>query len=164
MMLEKLVFAWVVVGWLAVPSLPAWAATPQEEAFKKIEEEVERTRKQHEQWLEDYKRYREDQKRVLASHAMARQREAELKQYQEAKVSAELASAKSAREIKALKKALRESKVRLELAERERQAELLKLSEEDEQLRKRREEHDKAVEELRKQGKLGGEIQFGMDI
>lgn len=165
MVIEKIVLAWVVAGLMATTSLAAWAAPSQEEVFKEMQEVAERMRKQHAEWLEDSARLREERKRVLDRQETARKREAELKRQQEAKESAELATTKNAREQqKALEKARRETQAKLEQAERERQAEIIKLREAEEKLKKRKVDYDKEVEELRKQGKLGGEIKFGVDL
>lgn len=164
-MTEKLLAISVVAGLLAFASLPACAAPSQEDVFKEMQEVAERVRKQHEAWLEDSQRLREERKRVLERQEAARKREAELRRQEEARDAAELAAAKSAREQqKALEKARREAQARAEQAERERQAEIAKLREAEEKLKKRKADYDKEVEELRKQGKLGGEIQFGVDL
>lgn len=165
MAIKKIVAAWIVAGLLAPTSLSAWAAPSQEEVFKETQEVAKRMRKQNEEWIEDSKLYREERKRVFERQEAARKREAEFKRQQETKEAAELAAAKNARDQqKVLEKARREAQARLEQAERERQAEIAKLREVEEKLNKRKAGYDKEIEELRMQGKLGGEIQFGVDL
>lgn len=156
----------LVVAFVASLSFnPVSAAQTQEEVFKEMQETAERIRKQQQEWEEDSKRAREERKRVLERQAAERRRDAESRKQQEAREAAELAAAKNARDKqKALEKARQEAQARMERAEREREAELQKLREVDEALAKRKQAQDKEIEELRRQGKLGGEINFGVDL
>lgn len=145
-------------------TVPAQAAPTQEENFKEMQEIAERMRKQQEKWEEDSRRAREERKRIMERQEADRRREAELRRQQETREAAEIAAAKSRDKQKSLEKARKEAQARQEQAERDRQVELKKLQEVEEALKKRKEAYDKEVEELRKQGKLGGEINFGVDL
>jgi colicin import membrane protein len=165
--IEALLVACAITVSLTV-SIRAIAVDMNDEQYKETKAAAERILQIAQKIKDDIKHIREKRARLQQKLEEERAQEAAQKQAREKKQADELAAARSAAERKAREAALAKERqsaaVQEEKAERERNARLTQTKAEEEKLVKEQERIDKIIEDYRKQGLLGGEIKYGVDL
>jgi fused signal recognition particle receptor len=161
--------AFTVAVWMMLTiGSPVGATGNADAQSKELKAAAERILQTANKIREDIKHAHERRVRLLKEQEEARAQEAALKREREKKLTAEIAAARNAAERKAREAALErgrhEAAIHEEKAERVRNAQLAEAKAGEDNLFEEQKRIEKIIEEYRKQGLLGGEIKYGVDL